>query len=103
LQDGAKEIKMLGEIVPVRARVTVLDGFSAHADQEEILRWLRTFKKPPRMTYVVHGEPAAASTFAWIDPRTAQLESRSGEVPAEDLASIVCVMKGLRIILLPNA
>ena len=66
LQDGAKEIKMLGEIVPVRARVTVLDGFSAHADQEEILRWLRTFKKPPRMTYVVHGEPAAASTFAGL-------------------------------------
>ena len=66
LQDGAKEIKMLGEIVPVRARVTVLDGFSAQADQEEILRWLRTFKKPPRLTYVVHGEPAAASTFAGL-------------------------------------
>jgi len=66
LQDGAKELKMLGEIVPVRARVTVLDGFSAHADQEEILRWLRTFKKPPRMTYVVHGEPAAASTFVGL-------------------------------------
>jgi len=57
---------MLGEIVPVRASVKVLDGFSAHADQDEILRWLRTFKKPPRMTYVVHGEPAAASTFAEV-------------------------------------
>jgi metallo-beta-lactamase family protein len=64
LQDGAKEIKMLGEIVPVRAKVKVLDGFSAHADQGEILRWLGTFPKPPRMTYIVHGEPAAASALA---------------------------------------
>jgi metallo-beta-lactamase family protein len=93
LPDGAEELKMLGEIVPVRARVKLLDGFSAQAlDQEEILRWLGTFKKPPRMTYVLHGEPA-----------TAQLASRSREVPAEDPAAIVFVMKGLRIILLPNA
>ena len=45
LQDGAKEIKMLGEVVAVRAQVQVLDGFSAHADQGEILRWLGTFHK----------------------------------------------------------
>jgi metallo-beta-lactamase family protein len=66
LQDGAKEIKMLGEIVPVRAKVKVLDGFSAHADQGEILRWLGTFPKPPRMTYIVHGEPAAANGLAEV-------------------------------------
>jgi len=64
LQDGAREIKMLGEVVPVRAKIKVLDGFSAHADQSEILRWLRTFKKPPRMTYIVHGEPPAAKALA---------------------------------------
>jgi metallo-beta-lactamase family protein len=63
LQDGAKEIRMLGEVV-VRAKIKVLDGFSAHADQSEILRWLGTFKKPPRMTYVVHGEPPAANGLA---------------------------------------
>jgi len=66
LQDGAKEIKMLGELVPVRAKVKVLDGFSAHADQGEILRWLGTFPKPPRMTYIVHGEPAAANGLAEV-------------------------------------
>jgi metallo-beta-lactamase family protein len=64
LQDGAKEIKMLGEVVPVRAKIKVLDGFSAHADQGEILRWLGTFKKPPRVTYIVHGEPPAANALA---------------------------------------
>jgi len=66
LQAGATEIKMLGEIVPVRAKVKVLDGFSAHADQNEILRWLGTFKKPPRKTYIVHGEPPAADALANI-------------------------------------
>ena len=64
LQDGAKEIRMLGEAVPVRAKVKVLDGFSAHADQGEILRWLSTFKKAPQMTYIVHGEPPAAAALA---------------------------------------
>ena len=66
LQDGAKEIKMLGEIVPVQAKVKVLDGFSAHADQGEILRWLATFPKPPRKTYIVHGEPAGATALAAV-------------------------------------
>jgi metallo-beta-lactamase family protein len=66
LQDGAKEIKMLGQVVPVRAQVKMLDGFSAHADQSEILRWLGTFQKAPRKTYIVHGEPAAASALAGV-------------------------------------
>jgi metallo-beta-lactamase family protein len=64
LQDGAKEVKLLGEIVPVRAQIKVIDGFSAHADQGEILRWLGTFKQAPRMTYIVHGEPPAAAALA---------------------------------------
>ena len=63
LQDGAKDIKMLGEAIPVRAKIKVLGGFSAHADQAEILRWLRTFKKAPKMTYIVHGEPPAAQAL----------------------------------------
>ena len=66
LQDGAKEIKLLGEVIPVRAKIKVFDGFSAHADQGEILRWLATFKKPPRITYLVHGEPPAAAALAEV-------------------------------------
>jgi metallo-beta-lactamase family protein len=64
LQDGAKEVKMLGEVIPVRAKVKVLDGFSAHADQGEILRWLGTFIRPPKMTYIVHGEHDGATALA---------------------------------------
>jgi metallo-beta-lactamase family protein len=64
LQDGAKEIKMLGEVIPVRAKVKVLDGFSAHADQGEIMHWLGTFPKAPKTTYIVHGEAAGANALA---------------------------------------
>jgi metallo-beta-lactamase family protein len=51
-------------MIVVHARIKVLDGFSAHADQGEILRWLGTFTNPPQMTYIVHGEPAAAAALA---------------------------------------
>ena len=63
LRDGATTIKMLGETVPVRARIEVSDSYSAHADRGEILRWLAGFKRPPEATYVVHGEPEAATAL----------------------------------------
>jgi len=63
LKDGAKEIKMLGVTVPVRASIMVSDAYSAHADREEILRWLGGFERPPGMTYIVHGEADAASAL----------------------------------------
>jgi len=63
LKDGATEMKMLGAVVPVRAQLMVSDAYSAHADREEILRWLGGFTRPPGMTYVVHGEPDAASSL----------------------------------------
>ena len=66
LQDGKTEIKMLGEMVQVRARVKTIDGFSAHADQREILRWLGTFKKAPKKTFVIHGEPSASEALATL-------------------------------------
>jgi metallo-beta-lactamase family protein len=54
-------MKMLGVTVPVRAQVS--DAYSAHADREEILRWLGGFTRPPGMTYVVHREAAAAAAL----------------------------------------
>jgi len=64
LQQGAKEIKMFGQMIAVRAKIETIDGFSAHADQSEILRWLEGFERAPRKTYVVHGEPKAAEVLA---------------------------------------
>ncbi|MBI2713127.1 MAG: MBL fold metallo-hydrolase [Rhizobiales bacterium] len=60
---GAKSIKMYGDHVPVRAQVHNLDMLSAHADADEILRWLGGFKTPPRMTFITHGEPAASDAL----------------------------------------
>jgi len=65
LQQGAKEIKMFGQMVSVRAKIKSIDGFSAHADQSEIMRWLQGFEKAPEKTYVIHGEPKAAAALAY--------------------------------------
>jgi metallo-beta-lactamase family protein len=61
---GKEEVRILGLKYPVRARVVQVSGFSAHADREELLRWLTGFKKPPRRLFVVHGEPQSAQHFA---------------------------------------
>ncbi len=63
LQDGASELKMHGRYFQVRAEVRNLSGLSAHADQEEILNWLRAFQKAPERTFLVHGEPQAADAL----------------------------------------
>jgi metallo-beta-lactamase family protein len=60
---GAESIKIHGVYVPVRAQVKNLDMLSAHADADEILRWLRGFKAPPKMTFLVHGEPTASDVL----------------------------------------
>jgi metallo-beta-lactamase family protein len=64
LQHGAPTLRMHGQNIPVRARVETLDGLSAHADREEIFRWLSGFRKAPRQTYLVHGEPEPAQHLA---------------------------------------
>jgi metallo-beta-lactamase family protein len=60
LQDGEKQIKIHGELVPVNAHIESIGSLSAHADCGEIMRWLGGFKRPPRKTFVVHGEAGSA-------------------------------------------
>jgi metallo-beta-lactamase family protein len=59
LVDGAREVRIHGRDVPVAATIDLINSMSAHADSGEILRWLSGFSAPPRMTYLVHGEPIA--------------------------------------------
>ena len=61
IKSGAKEVKIFGEYVPIRAQVAALEQFSDHADTTELLEWLHTFKGKPTETYLVHGEPDSAS------------------------------------------
>ena len=64
LVDGARELKMLGRYVRVRATVVDLPAFSVHADAAELLAWVAAAPREPDNVYVVHGEPAAAQALA---------------------------------------
>jgi len=61
--DGAKEVRILGQQYPVKARIVQIHGFSAHADRDELLKWLLGFQIPPREVFVVHGESESAKSF----------------------------------------
>jgi metallo-beta-lactamase family protein len=62
--DGQREVKVLGQYVPVRCHIERIGGFSAHADWKEVLRWLEGLSKAPRKTFLTHGEPEAAAAMA---------------------------------------
>jgi metallo-beta-lactamase family protein len=63
--DGEKEVKILGQWIPVRCRTAKIGGFSAHADWGEVLRWLQGMQgSGPRTTFLTHGEPEAANAMA---------------------------------------
>jgi metallo-beta-lactamase family protein len=63
LQDGEQEIRVHGQTVPVRARIESIGSLSAHADAAELMRWLGGFKRPPRTTFIVHGERDSANAL----------------------------------------
>ncbi|MBY0512014.1 MAG: MBL fold metallo-hydrolase, partial [Rhodospirillaceae bacterium] len=60
---GAQQVKVHGGYVPILAEVANIGAMSAHADREEILKWLGNFRSSPRQTFVTHGEPTAADTL----------------------------------------
>ncbi len=64
LLNEAERIRIHGQEVPVRASITSVDALSAHADRDELLRWLGGFEHPPRQTFIVHGEPEASQALA---------------------------------------
>ncbi|TVO58786.1 MBL fold metallo-hydrolase RNA specificity domain-containing protein [Denitromonas halophila] len=79
LVDGARHIKLFQEDYVVKARIETLGGFSAHADQSELMRWIGHFEGSPRVV-LVHGEPKALDTLShklWTE------NQRKCEIPAE--------------------
>ncbi|TAN25195.1 MAG: MBL fold metallo-hydrolase [Castellaniella sp.] len=64
LIEGAERVRLFGEDIPVRAAIHNVGGLSAHADQKALLDWARGFAQAPARTFVVHGEPPTAQTFA---------------------------------------
>lgn len=63
LASGAAQVKIHGRYIPVRAEIVNVRGFSAHADAQQVVSWLRGSVEP-RAVFVVHGEPPAAAGFA---------------------------------------
>ncbi len=62
--DGAKQVKIYGEDIAVNAQIHTLGGFSAHADKDGLLNWLKTNKNPKTKIFVVHGEEESSKYFA---------------------------------------
>jgi metallo-beta-lactamase family protein len=62
--DGAKEVNIFGEQIPVRARIYTINGFSAHADQAELLAWHK--QTGAKRTFLVHGEEETMRSFATL-------------------------------------
>jgi metallo-beta-lactamase family protein len=63
LLDGVKMLRLFGQEVVVNAEIVEMGQFSAHAGKSELLRWLTGLAAPPKQTYLVHGEPAAAQSL----------------------------------------
>lgn len=64
LVDGAEEVRIFGEPHESRAEVVVMNEFSAHADKNELMEWVRGFKEAPARAFVVHGEETQSLPFA---------------------------------------
>lgn len=81
LFDGATALKMHGRMVPIRAGVLTVAGLSAHADADELLRWIASGPKPPPQVFVTHGEPPASRNPRRACTRRARSESARTAAP----------------------
>lgn len=61
--NGAKSVRILGQYYPIRARIAQVHGFSAHADQDELIKWLSSLSQPPRRVFITHGELDASKNL----------------------------------------
>lgn len=61
--DKPETVRIFGEEQPVSARIEKISGFSAHADRDELFRWVSSIKTPPRKVFITHGEASVAASF----------------------------------------
>lgn len=70
--EGRPEVRIYGKPYKVRAHIAQIEGFSGHADKDDLLRWLKAFEQPPRRLFLTHGEGDAALSLAKL------IEEQSG-------------------------
>ncbi len=63
IAEGVKKVRIQGQEYPVKAKITSIDGFSAHADKNELFHWLSGLRRAPKKVFVVHGEADSANHF----------------------------------------
>ncbi len=61
--DGAENVRILGQYHPVNVRVTQIHAFSAHADRDDLFRWLSALKRSPKQVFITHGEQEVSRRF----------------------------------------
>jgi metallo-beta-lactamase family protein len=62
--DGTPEVRIHGQMYPVKAKIRQIQGFSAHADRDALLKWVGFFKSSPQRLFITHGEKKAAFSIA---------------------------------------
>ena len=64
ISDGAKTVRIHGQQYPVQARIARIEGFSAHADRDELLKWIELLSVHPKHVFITHGEKESAESFS---------------------------------------
>lgn len=85
LVKGEPEIKIHGEMHPVRAKVYSLNNMSAHADYEEMIAWLRSIKNPPKRVFITHGELSSALSLKETIENTYQWQCTVPELMQDEI------------------
>ncbi len=99
LLNDAKEVRLFGETIEVKAHIENLPGLSGHADRDHLLNWIGAFEKKPKHVFVVHGEDQVTDTFAALITEKLGIPANapySGD--AWDLVSGTCIKEGSRVL-----
>lgn len=75
LLDGVKKVRVLGEEIKVEAKIYNIEGFSGHADQQQLLKWITNFKSKPKKIFVVHGEVEAVESLSQLIEEELEIET----------------------------
>lgn len=95
LADGVDEVKLFGEVIQVKAEIVQLQGFSGHADKDELLKWINSFEKKPKHVFVVHGEDTVCEEFtACLKDEYGYNASAPYTGECYDLETDVCIAEG---------
>ncbi len=98
LLHGAKQVKLFGEEITVKAQILNLPGISGHADREHLTAWVQSMPRMPRRIFVVHGEDTVTDEFA---AHLTEVTGATAEAPysgdAWDLLQDACVAHGSRL------